>query len=261
LLHSEIAIYEKQWTKPIIRFLPEKVFKLSYHAMLMRVSVISGCRLPDDKEVFEILCRQVELALKENEQYNTLNFDEIEFAFRLNAAGELGDRVKHWQNDFNLDYFGEVIEKYLTARARLNRFLSFHLPKPASAITIEDWKPSCEIAYQDFRFDHFNLDLCPHECYDEVVGSGFCDPDFFIKFLDKARDRVHSALHNQKANAKIDGDKLLVERCDQRLRDLGQAGLADLDIVRTARRLAVLHVFQEAHRLQFKNLYRIESRA
>jgi hypothetical protein len=139
--------------------------------------------------------------------------------------------------------------------------LSFHLPKSLPTITINDWKPSCEIAYQDFRAGHLNLELCPHECYDEVVESGFCDPDLFIQFLESARTRLVSIVRDQKSRANVSGDKLLGEQCDRRLQELEQTGCQDQEIVRTARRLALLRVFEEAQKLQFKNLYRMESEA
>jgi hypothetical protein len=91
-----------------------------------------------------------------------------------------------------------------------------------------------------------------------VVESGFCDQDLFIQFLESARTRTNSIVRDQKSRANLSGDTLLVEQCDRRLQELGETGCKDQEIVRTAKRLALLRIFQEANKLGFKNLYRVE---
>lgn len=80
-------------------------------ATLIRISVITGWQLPEGKQL-SVLVDQVSKHFQE--KYANVNTDEIEFAFRENAAD-----VKDWGKQINLLLLDEVMIPYLRNRTRI----------------------------------------------------------------------------------------------------------------------------------------------
>ena len=76
---------------------------------MIRVCIITGWQLPNDKEMQEILFNQLGKYLIE--KWPTLNREEIMYAFRNKSS-----HVKDWGKNVNLSLFTEVLEPYLIER-------------------------------------------------------------------------------------------------------------------------------------------------
>jgi hypothetical protein len=86
---------------------------------LLKISVISGCILPSDKDHLGLLKTEMKKFLLENNSYSLVTSEEILTAFRFNAAGIFDERIEHYQNIFNLDYLGKVLELWQRLKRRV----------------------------------------------------------------------------------------------------------------------------------------------
>lgn len=77
---------------------------------LIRISTITGWRLPEDRNILAILYR--EMALHMNEAWGNYNPEELAYAVR-----HYGTEVKDWGKDLNLSLIDQVMEKYADARS------------------------------------------------------------------------------------------------------------------------------------------------
>lgn len=77
---------------------------------LLSIHVITGWVLPDDKDYVKELTNEFRLKLAED--FETLNFHEVKYAFRR-AAGK-----KDWGKNMNLALLSEVLAEYSDDRRR-----------------------------------------------------------------------------------------------------------------------------------------------
>jgi len=82
--------------------------KIWAKTLLLKINVITGWIIPD-AEIMDILVDQFEKKLIED--YDMLNPEEIEYAFRKN-----GTLIKDWGKEMNLNLIDQVLGPYVDAR-------------------------------------------------------------------------------------------------------------------------------------------------
>ena len=81
---------------------------------MIKIHVITGWNLPTDEMIETVLIDQ--LTKKLQEEYDDLNVDEIEFAFR-----QSGTTIKDWGKSMNLSMVDKVLRPYLHQRFEASR--------------------------------------------------------------------------------------------------------------------------------------------
>lgn len=86
--------------------------KAAAAALLAKIHVITGWNFPEEVEFQKILKEQFVKKLVEN--YETVNCDEIEYAFRNYP-------VKEWGKNMNINLISEVMDPYLNQRLEISK--------------------------------------------------------------------------------------------------------------------------------------------
>lgn len=109
---SDLSVYSSAHTGISLHEMNEKQLGIAITGTIFKIAVISGCPIPDGahRKALEV---EIKKFLAENEEFSSLTFEEICTAARFNAAGKFDDKVKHWQNIFNLDYLSEILLRWI----------------------------------------------------------------------------------------------------------------------------------------------------
>ncbi len=84
-------------------------------ALVMKISIITGWKLPDVKEYYNVFKDQLQKMLLES--YPTMNVDEIEYAMR-----KYGTKVKDWGKAMNLSLIDEALGAYMFDRRQVSEY-------------------------------------------------------------------------------------------------------------------------------------------
>jgi hypothetical protein len=107
-LEQDNVVLALKHSKPSIVSLPLEKMADTIKALLIRIHAITGWILPTGATLNAL---QVQLGKKLLEDYDTINEDEIEYAFRKGAW-----RVSEWGKNFNLGLFDTIMKPYLVER-------------------------------------------------------------------------------------------------------------------------------------------------
>src|SRR5438105_6604094 len=114
LTTEEYRICKLQYKEqPFARMSPENV-KGHSTGLLIKISIITGWTIPEQKEIKTVLYDQFSKKLVED--YGSLNVQEIEYAVR-----NYGTTVKDWGKSINLSLIDQAIEPYLHKRAAIRK--------------------------------------------------------------------------------------------------------------------------------------------
>lgn len=134
---------------------------------LLSIHVITGWVLPDDKDYVKELTNEFRLKLAED--FETLNFQEVKYAFRR-AAGK-----KDWGKNMNLALLSEVLAEYSDDRRRASaeeeRLIS---------------KPPVQKIYSDEQLENFqrmDIENFYQRCRAGIVPTNI--PGYFLPMLIK----------------------------------------------------------------------------
>ena len=97
----------------------DKQKSTAINGILFKIAIIAGCPLPTDERHIKTLEIEILKFMSENEPFANVTFEEVLTAFRFNAAGKFDEKVKHYQNMFNLDYLGEVLSKWVVLKRNI----------------------------------------------------------------------------------------------------------------------------------------------
>lgn len=107
--------------------LDEDSLKTSVDELILKASAITGCALPQTEFFADILTKEIVSYINEF-GYGELTIDEIIFSLRLNAKGKLKwpsgveiEQIKFSGNNFNIDFFANVLFNYFQLRDILDR--------------------------------------------------------------------------------------------------------------------------------------------
>lgn len=154
-----------------------------YHApaLLMKINVITGWTIPDDQNYIGILNDQLIKKLKED--YSTLNFDEIEFAFR-----KYGTTIKDWGKSVNLSLIDSVLNLYIEDRfdaSQLEERLKGQHEK-SKVLPYEktgnEMKELLEIYIQDAKEKTLRMQFIAVPVYDYLIEQKLIEPTDTQKF-------------------------------------------------------------------------------
>lgn len=111
--------YRANQTGLLIQAMTPRQQTTAFKGLLLQISIISGCPIPSDANYLQLLENETIRFLTEHNKFKNLTVEEILTAFRFNAAGKFDEKIKHWQNMFNLDYMGEVLLKWLPIKNKI----------------------------------------------------------------------------------------------------------------------------------------------
>lgn len=107
--------------------LDDDSLKTSVDELILKASAITGCALPHTEFFADILTKEIVSYINEF-GYGELTIDEIIFSLRLNAKGKLKwpsgveiEQIKFSGNNFNIDFFANVLFNYFQLRDILDR--------------------------------------------------------------------------------------------------------------------------------------------
>lgn len=240
-------------------------------ALLYRISVITGCPMPeateDDDTELVVLEGELICLFTENVAYSSLNIEEVALAFRMNATEEAGENVKHWQQVFNIEYLAKVIRRYLDIRSRLEAKIEREemkaLPEPAITRTPEqheqDTKDIIQYHYECFLQESLSLDFImdyEYDLLDKKLGLIQLSGDDKNTLMGIGAERRLADLR-KRARSKNDFSsiaKLAVDFSNNR------AAASEKDaIIREAKRLAVWDFFQDLKALGVTNVFDVKN--
>lgn len=110
---ADVAVIEKKYAEKQIRELQQSELNAKTADAILRIHVITGWNIPDDKNYSRILHEELTQKLKEG--FPMLNFQEVVYAFRKNGLG-----IKDWGKNMNIDLICEVLSQYTTERERIS---------------------------------------------------------------------------------------------------------------------------------------------
>ncbi len=241
----------------------EKELLTAANALAYQLSKISGCFLPThndaerQKEKQQDLFRMIGKFLQNNRRFKWLTTAEAALAAVLNSAGELANRVKHWQGELNLDYLGELLDEYcrykqrLGLREKLERESTKFLP----AATNEDpffWPKHIEYTYQQFLSGKYSLHLWPHEMYNHLVEQEMIPANLFVRFLQPAFTRIDEELRMEYESIRETGGNL--NYVLEKINYISEYKHSNRYVLFLAKRLAVREYFKVSQKKGFLTL-------
>lgn len=161
-------------------------------ALILKINVITGWIIPDE-EIMNILVDQFEKKLIED--YDMLNTEEIEFAFRKS-----GTTAKDWGKEMNLNLIDQVLGPYLDSRlqASANEEKRKRQPPPQKVWTDEEIlnerRGQIEQAFQAMRKGYYPI---LHPYYREVLDGDKLLledenlPAFFVRKLNSNAQNIY----------------------------------------------------------------------
>lgn len=111
--NSDIALFSSTQQGLSLNKMTPKQQGVAIKGVIFKLGVITGCSIPNDPLHLKTLEEEISKFIIENVGYSKLTFEEISTAARFNASGIFEPKVKHWQNIFNLDYLGDILNAWI----------------------------------------------------------------------------------------------------------------------------------------------------
>jgi len=264
---AEKASYVAKYKAPPFAALEPEERSAFVTACLYRISVITGCPMPeatpDDHTELDTLEGELIDLFTDNAAYGTLNLEEVALAFRMNATEETGEKVKHWQQVFNLEYFSAVIGRYIDVRRRLENKMQIETAKIAGNLKAptrteeEDEKDTKQLLqghYESFLQGTLSVDFileCEYDYLDKKLGLiqlGKADKE---QLMDLGKER-RLAYHRERAKSRNDFTSVAQLAVDF-MNNVAPASEIQ-PIKREAKRLAVWDFFRDLQHLGIANV-------
>lgn len=107
-----MEVLQKKYVEPKIEKMGDAELLGRTAECLLKIHIITGWVLPDDRAYIKILTEQ--LFLKFKEDFYMLNFSEIDFAFRKSVG------KKDWGKNTNLELICAVLSEYCSDRLKIS---------------------------------------------------------------------------------------------------------------------------------------------
>jgi hypothetical protein len=248
---DERKILEVKYSKPQIKFINETELLLHTQALLLKIHVITGWKLTDDVIKLNILEDQFIQKLKED--YNNVNVDEIEYAFR-----KYGKLVKEWGKELSLSLIDEVMDEYLKHRNTVSELEERLLDGPTNDKPTDKEieslnRETIESYYQDFlNGKQHSFKLLPPFAIAQLSLDGYCDFNLYEMFLEKSKEIIGKEILNEIDDLKLRRKNLLVTDKERELCELDNS--TDR-VIMLAKKMALLYFFNEAKKAGRLNIY------
>lgn len=164
-LREENQIIEKKYAAVQFGRMTEPERVLVAYSILLKIHVITGWTIPASDEFMDILVGQFQKKLDEN--YEKLNAEEIEYAFR-----NRGLQIKDWGKSLNLTMIDEVMLPYLQNRFDLSHVEETLMAKFAGRL--DEKKEVTPEEWEEWLIDlpNYPFEYLPGSAYDYLVRQG-----------------------------------------------------------------------------------------
>lgn len=215
-------------------------FDVALTGIIFNISVICGCQLPVNEHHVKALEKEFSIFLNDY-GYTSLTAEEVLTAFRMNAAGQLQEKIEVYGSVFNLDYAGKVIRQYRDKRFHLDIRLGnmYVQVERDEIIAAEDQlrREKCKAQFEKYLADE-NAELDLENCYMQLChDDAFKDHNLYFRFTEQAGLLIETR------------GKLYT--MNEMLRDAGR----NLDITFSAQRLCVKYLFIQMKKTGKNKLY------
>lgn len=225
--------------------------------ILRRVMILVGVRaanLPNEPET-SVLTAFIQ------KKYKGLTISEIQLAFEKAVAGELECEANCYEN-FSCAYFGGIMAAYKKWAAFKATEVGLHTDRRELPVS----KPEnnyglCEAYYQDYLKGKLNFEVMPAFIYDEFVKAGKetngkigLSEDAWEDYFERGRDHLKMLYTDLKNAAEKNGNRAEYHEWGQKL-VLLTTGQLQYKEEETAKKLAVLFLYGEANKMNYKNLF------
>lgn len=246
----EKQLLSVKYSQPVISKMTEDSLMLHTQALLLKVHVITGWRIPENDALLTIL--QDQFYKKLVEDYGDVNPAEIEFAFRKH-----GTTIQDWGKELNLSFIDLVMNMYLAERRGLSAMeeqlkKQIDKPKPTDEELMSMKRELVELKYQDFLKGHSSFVSMPDTGIATLALDGFCDYDLYQDFLDKALESTIKQRANQIEEYKLSGKTALVKQAQQELQVLVTE---DPIVIILAKKMALVYCFCRFQAARYDKIY------
>ena len=139
LTEEEAKILDAKYSGRRIKDLEDGEVSIHAEALLARIHIITGWKLPENEILLNALNHEFGLQLKS--RYINMTIEEIALAMR-----EYGVQVKDWGKAANLSLIDEPIQEYLSRRANISKLEEQKQPEPPKEVIPgpTDWSDTWE---------------------------------------------------------------------------------------------------------------------
>lgn len=255
-LHGdELNLLSFKYAAPRISNLSDEDLFLHTQALLMKIHVITGWKVPENDALLNILQDQFIQKLKED--YGDVNTKEIEYAFR-----KFGTTVKDWGKEMNLNLIDTVMIPYMKHRSEMS-----HVEEVIQSNSREEYIPTeeellsmkrevIENRYQGYLEGNLSLSLLPDNGLATLALDGFCDFEIYKDFTGKAIGHCSKRLQKEITELQATQKTALAAQKSDELKNIDAD---NIDVVIVSKKMALAYCFYRFKEAGYKNLYITEN--
>lgn len=250
---EELKVLEVKYIQPVIKKLTAEDLYLHTQALLLKIHVITGWKLPENEALLTILQDQVGKKLVED--YGSVNMAEIEFAFR-----KYGTSIKDWGKDVNLSFLDTVMLQYLKERQAVSDLEERmkeapEKPKPTDEQVLSLSRENIELKYQKYLAGNTSFNMIPDTSLATLALDGFCPFDLYKDFVDKAKEYIEKSKRNAIEEYKLALKNNMVER---ERKELAELTTESIPVILLAKKMAVVYCFYRFKAAGYTKIYQEE---
>lgn len=180
-----------KYASPQIAALPENDLSIWVKSLLLKIHVITGWVLPSG-EIMTILKDQFKKKLQED--YDMLNVEEIEYAFR-----QKGTAIEDWGKEVNLNLLDKVLVPYVIKRNDISDIEQKNKRPPEQKTysdedILNERRAEIEKAFQAMKQGYYPIIHVYFEqvlLQDGLMEEGVTASEFFVKALGLNLDHIY----------------------------------------------------------------------
>lgn len=246
---EERTVLQLKYKSKQIANLQDEELRLHVMALLLKIHVITGWRIPEKEALLTVLQDQFFKKLTEN--YSDCNIDEVEYAFR-----NYGTNVEDWGKDLNLKFIDAVMNSYLRHRRSVSE-TEATMRKPKQEIPTDEQLLSMkreliEMKYQDFLKGSSSFTMQPADGIATLALDGFCDFEIYEDFLEKALSIKKREMKKSIEDAKLQGRTAFAEDSIVEMDFLNECNEL---VILLAKKIALIFCFLKFKEAGYLNIY------
>jgi len=247
---EELKLLNTKYSMPVISKMPSEQLVLHAQALLLKIHVITGWRIPENETLLAIL--QDQFYKKLVEDYWMVNVQEIEYAFR-----RFGTTIKDWGKDVNLNLIDTVLIQYLAERKSVSDIEEQikqlpEKPKPSTEQVLSLTREYVEFKYQQFLTGKTSFNILPENGLATLAVDGFCDFNLKDDFVEKAMENIKKEKETLIAEYKSQG-KLNLAANERK--DIAELTTESASVIILSKKMALMYCFFRFKEAGYKNIY------
>ena len=228
---------------------PEQLV-LHAQALLLKIHVITGWRIPENETLLTVL--QDQFYKKLIEDYANVNVQEIEYAFR-----RFGTAIKDWGKDVNLNLIDTVMVQYLAERKSVSDMEENlkqlpEKPKPTDEQILSLNRENIEFKYQQFLQGKTSFTILPETGLATLALDGYCDFNIQEDFVQKAIENIKKEKENLITEYKSQGRLNLATNEGKEINELTALSPS---VVILSKKMALMYCFYRFKAAGYENIY------